>query len=203
MKTAIFYDTETTGLPLFSEPSEDPRQPHMVQLAAVMVDLDTKDDLQCIDLIIRPDGWVITQEMTDIHGISHEMAMDLGVSEKTATEALLDLVGTRLRVGHNESFDMRILRIATMRYFNNERADAWKAGIAECTAGLTTKICNLPPTEKMIAAKRNHAKTPNLQEAYKHFFGKEFDNAHSALADVMACRDVYFAVKGLGLKEAA
>lgn len=28
MKLALFYDTETTGLPLFSEPSEHPGQPH-------------------------------------------------------------------------------------------------------------------------------------------------------------------------------
>lgn len=35
---AIVYDTETTGLPLFSQPSEDPRQPHIVQLAAIVVD---------------------------------------------------------------------------------------------------------------------------------------------------------------------
>jgi len=195
MKTVVFFDTETTGLPLFNDPSEDPRQPHMVQLAAVMVDLDTKQDLQCIDLIIKPNGWVITPEMTAIHGITQEMAMDLGVSEKIATEALLDLVGTRLRVGHNESFDARILRIAAKRYLTDEIADTWKAGEAECTARLTTKICNLPPTEKMLAAKRNTPKTPNLQEAYTHFFGKPFENAHSALADVMACRDVYFAVK--------
>ena len=38
MKLAIFYDTETTGIPLFSEPSEHPGQPHIVQLAACLVD---------------------------------------------------------------------------------------------------------------------------------------------------------------------
>lgn len=196
MKPVIFYDTETTGLPLFSEPSGDPRQPHMVQLAAIMVDLDTLNTLQTLDVIIKPTEWQITEEMTAIHGVSHEHAMDVGISEATATSMLLDMVGTRLRIGHNESFDARILRIATKRYFNDELADVWKAGLAECTAGLTTKICNLPPTPKMVAANRHHPKTPNMQEAYKHFFGKEFDNAHSAISDVLACRDVYFAVKG-------
>lgn len=31
-------DCETTGLPLFKEPSEDPRQPHIVELAAMLID---------------------------------------------------------------------------------------------------------------------------------------------------------------------
>lgn len=41
MKTALFYDTETTGLPL----SEHPDQPHIVQLAAILVDLDTRREI--------------------------------------------------------------------------------------------------------------------------------------------------------------
>ncbi len=194
---AIFYDTETTGLPLWNDPSEDPRQPHMVQLAALMVDLSTGKDLASLDFIIRPAGWEITQEMTDIHGISHEMAMDLGISEKTAAEALFDFIGNRLRIGHNESFDARILRIAAMRYFGESVADTWKAQSAECTARLTTKICNLPPTPAMRAAGRHHNKTPNLQEAHKHFFGVEFENAHSAISDVIACKKVYQAFNSL------
>lgn len=66
MKTAIFYDNETNGLPLFKEPSNHPDQPHIVQLAAVLVDLDTGNELQVMDRIIKPEGWLITQETVDI-----------------------------------------------------------------------------------------------------------------------------------------
>lgn len=53
----------------------------------------------------------------------------------------------------------------------------------------------------MKAVGRFHHKTPNLGEAYRHFFGRDFDGAHNALADVSACRDIYFAMQDM--KDAA
>lgn len=202
MSKALFFDSETTGLPLFSEPSEHPDQPHIVQLAGCLVDLDTRTTLASFDVIIRPDGWEIPAEVSAIHGITTEMAMDLGVPEAQAVDMFLALWGNRPRIAHNESFDARIVRIAIKRHLDMrdekllvQLSDEWKAGQAECTARMTTPICRLPPTEKMRLAGRNTPKTPKLTEAYRHFFGEEFENAHSALADVRACMDVYFAVK--------
>lgn len=202
MSKAIFFDTETTGLPLFNEPSEHPDQPHIVQLAACLVDLDTRSTLASIDVIIRPDGWDIPADVSAIHGITTEMAMDLGVPEAQAVDMFMELWAHRLRIAHNESFDARILRIALKRHLDPRDtdlvippSDEWKAGQAECTARMSTPICALPPTAKMVAARRNNHKTPKLTEAYRHFFGVDFENAHSALADVQACMAVYFAVK--------
>lgn len=83
-----------------------------------------------------------------------------------------------------------------MRFEDEATADDWKAGESECTATLSTPICKIPPTPKMVSAGFNKFKTPNLGEAFRHFMGRDFDNAHSALADVRACIDVYFAIKG-------
>lgn len=182
MKTAIFYDTETTGLPLFDQPSGDPRQPHMVQLAALMVDLDSKKVIQTLDVIIRPDGWNIPDDVLAIHGITTEYAMDVGVTEHLATTMMMDMVGSRLRIAHNESFDARIMRIALKRYHNDEVADLWKAGQSECTM-------------KLDKVARGLGKNPKLAEAYEHYFGKTLEGAHNAMVDTLACRDVYFAVK--------
>lgn len=198
MTTAIFFDTETSGLPLFSEPSEHPAQPHIVQLAACLVDLDTRKTLASMDVIIKPDGWTIPDEVAAIHGITTEKAMDLGVHEDLALEMFMGMWAGRLRIAHNESFDARIIRIAQHRFTtvcDDQQRDNWKAGKTECTQILSTPILKLPPTAKMRAAGRNHHKSANLGEAYKFFTGKDLVDAHSAMADVQACMAVYFAIK--------
>ncbi len=196
MNLKLFYDTETTGLPDFKAPSESAHQPHIVQLAALLVDMDTRETIQSMDVIIRPDGWTIPDDVAAVHGITTDHARQVGIPESLAVELFMELWWRRPRIAHNQQFDARIVRIALLRHQNQEAADDWKAGAAECTAILATPICALPPTEKMKAARRFHHKTPNLGEAYRHFTGKELVNAHSAMADVLACRDVYFAIKG-------
>ncbi len=194
MNIALVYDTETTGMPLFKEPSEHPGQPHIVQLAAVLVDLDSRKELASIDVIVKPDGWTISDEVAAIHGITQERAIDLGIPESMAVEMLLALWAQRKRIAHNEQFDARIVRIACMRHAP-AFADGWKAGTSECTQQISTPILKLPPSEKMKAAKRFHHKSANLGEAYQFFTGKPLENAHSAMADTRACLEVYFAAK--------
>ena len=203
MNIALVYDTETTGLPLFSEPSEDPRQPHIAQLAACLVDLDTRKTISSMDVIVRPNGWTIPDDVAAIHGITTEHAMDVGIPEDVAIDMFLSLWDQRrMRIAHNESFDARILRIAIKRYIDVCQAesappmsDVWKAGSAKCTQVLSTPILKLPPTAKMKAAGRNHFKSANLGEAYQHFTGKPLEDAHSAMADVLGCLTVYFSVQ--------
>jgi DNA polymerase-3 subunit epsilon len=193
---ALFYDTETSGLPLFHEPSEDPRQPHIVQLAAIVVDLDTRRVIHAIELIVHPSGWQIPAEVSAIHGITHEYACDVGVAEPAVVNVLRDLhARCDVRIGHNESFDARILRIAHRRYHTAEVTDAWSKSPAQCTQALSTPILKLPPTEKMLACGRTHYKSANLREAYEFFMGKPLDGAHSAMADARACMDVWFAIQ--------
>ncbi len=195
MNTVLFYDTETTGLPDFGAPSEAPHQPHIVQLAACLVDCDSRQTISSMDVIVRPYGWTIPDDIAAIHGITTEHAADVGIPESLAVGMFMELWNSRLRVGHNEQFDALILRIALMRHEDAASADHWKSGAAECTASLATPLCAIPPTAKMRAAGRHHYKTPNLGEAYRHFLGRELENAHQAMADVQACMAVWFAIR--------
>jgi len=193
MNTIIAWDTETTGLPLFKEPSEHPGQPHIVQLAGIVFDLDSRKTLASIDLIAKPDGWTIPEEVAAIHGITTEHANAVGVPEKHIIELFLALGAGRTHVAHNSTFDERIIRIALMRFFGEERATEFKARTFKCTQRIATPIMKLPPTEKMVAARMPGPKSANLGEAYLHFTGKPLEGAHSAMADARACLEVYLA----------
>jgi DNA polymerase-3 subunit epsilon len=181
---ALVYDCETDKLPLWKEPSDDPRQPHIVQLAAALVDTETRATISSMDVIIRPDGWTIPPDMTAIHGISYEFARLVGVEEVKALILFHELwTRSDFRVGFNEKFDARIIRIGMKRFLRGNEAahDAWKAGRSECAMWAAKMVMGV-------------GKLPTLGEAYKHFCGVDLQFAHSAMADVLACKAVYFAI---------
>lgn len=201
MPLIFVYDTETTGIPLFDQPSDDPRQPHIVEVAAGLFDQETGARFGEYHAVVRPDGWTIPDEVAAIHGITTERALAEGKPEAEVLgvlAAMWDGEDIAARVAHNESFDARIIRIATKRFLGEAAADRWKAGKAECTARLSTPILALPPTARMKAAKAFKHKTPTLAEAYRHFFGEDLVGAHGALADMQGCARVYFAIKAMG-----
>jgi DNA polymerase-3 subunit epsilon len=192
MNLVCAYDLETTGLPDWKNPSDSHHQPHIVQLAGILADDDTGKIISSLDLIIQPDGWEIPQEVTDIHGITNEMANQVGVNEADAVALFLQMVGGAKRLAHNRTFDQRIIRIATKRYFPENVQEQWaEKENHDCTMLMAKPIMQLEPKG------RYGYKSPKLSEAYLHFMGKELEDAHSAMADARACLDIYFAMKEL------
>lgn len=183
----LAYDTETTGLPSWKEPSESDNQPHLVQLAALVADTDTRQVIASIDLIVKPDGWTIPDEVAEIHGITTEYALEHGVPESEVYRTFMSLWNGRHRIAHNRTFDQRILRIAGHRFGTEAELEAWaEKDNHDCTMIMSRPICQIPNVGKA------GIKAPNLAEAYKHFTGKDLVNAHTAMADTKACLDVYF-----------
>lgn len=187
MSRILFYDTETSGMPLWDKPSSDKAQPHILQVAAFLVETATREVVSSIDLTVRPDGWTIDPEAQAVHGISTERAAEIGVPETSAVLALHNLwERADLRVGHVESFDARIVRIALKRHgWGASLADQWKAGRAECTALLA----------RPDVRSSGRARGPKLAEAYRFYTFTELEGAHSARADAAACMDVYWAIQ--------
>lgn len=187
----LAFDTETTGLPLWGDPSEDPRQPHLVALACLQVTTTTQHGQTLrneapVYRIVRPNGWEIPEDMTKIHGISTELAMAEGIP-------LIDVVGPWIemmenatrRIAFGAPFDVRIMRIAMIQAgFPKEMASGLleRCPVLDVQRAATT-LCNLPPTDKMMAAGRRSPKTPTLTEAIQVLFGETLQDAHNAMAD--------------------
>lgn len=190
MNKILFFDTETTGLPEWKIPSEDPIQPHIVQLGAITADADSHNIMQSLDVIVKPDGWVIPENTIELHGITQERAMDEGIPEAEALERFIQLWSGRMRVAHNRTFDQRIIRIAMKRYCPDPTTELWASkDDFDCTMLISKNIMKLPSTGNW------KYKSPNLKEAYKYFTGKDLAGAHNAMADTKACMEIYWKLK--------
>lgn len=180
----LFFDTETTGVPIWQEPSESEGQPHIVQLAAVLVDAESREIKKELCVTVKPDGWVIPDDVVEIHGITTEKAAEFGIPEPEALDLFLEMYHqASIRIAHNTTFDNRMIRIALKRYQPDLISDEeWK--------DKTRYFCTLLNCKKIMGGKSGHT----LAEAYKHFTGKDLVGGHDALVDAKACMEVYFGI---------
>jgi len=190
MNRILFYDFETTGIPEWGKPSDDPCQPRITQIAAELVDEESRETLAALNFMIKPDGWIIPDEVAALTGITTERADQHGFLITDVLPAFLGMwKKSSLRCGHNESFDARMARIEMLRDggYSEDFCDQWKAGAAYCTQAKSTKIVN--------TGRDGKKKTASLAEAYKFFTGQELTGAHNAATDVAACKAVYFGIQ--------
>jgi DNA polymerase-3 subunit epsilon len=174
--TIIFFDTETTDLPDYKSPA-GPHQPHVVQLAAVLVDGSSERSLVTL---VQPDGWVIDPAAQATHGITLTRAQAEGVPIAQAIAQFDELLAQAdLAVAHNVRFDRLLMDSEYLRL--GRRAD-WPATF--CTMQACTDIVRLP-------GYRGAYKWPRLEEAFRHFFHRPPAGAHDALADVRTCMAVF------------
>jgi len=183
----IIFDTETTGLPRnWNAPVSDINNwPRIVQLSWIVIDdnYDGKNHIEIGDLIIKPDGWIIPQDASRIHGITQEIAQEKGVPIKDALRQFIEAVRkANTIIAHNISFDDRVVGAEIFRMAGNaEYWESLKAGKKMvCTMKSSINFCNLPKL-----------KWPKLVELHQELFGTEFEGAHNALFDVLACAKCY------------
>lgn len=196
MMPTLFFDTETTGLPNYDRPVDHPSQPHIVQLAAILVD-DDGIERASLNVIIKPDGWTIPEGAAAVHGISTELAAAVGIEIRAALGVFLRLrrIATTA-VAHNIKFDLWLTETAIRRTFG-VLIPEW-LGERFCTMEASSPIVDLPATDRMKAAGFDKPKPPKLSEAYQHFFGEDLIGAHDALVDVRACRRIFDHLKTIG-----
>ena len=186
-----FFDTETTGLPKdFRAPSSDTdKWPRLVQLSWILED-DRRVELSRGDFIIRPDGFVIPEEASNVHGIDTDRATRTGVEVKEAVYYFLGAARCAdVLVGHNVTFDMHIVGAEMYRIWKKDYLDGMKT---VDTMQESVDFCAIP-------GRNGSYKWPKLLELYRKLFGVEFDGAHNSMFDVEATERCFWELKRQGI----
>lgn len=185
----VVYDTETTGLVNMKLPVSHASQPHLVQLGILVLG-DDGTERGMIDLIVKPDGYTIPKQASDVHGITQDIAETYGVPLQVAVGVFVNLrARASLLVGHNEEFDRFVMNVAIHRTGRTPSHPG--PNRFYCTKNESTLLVNLPPTERMLRAGFNKPKAPTLTELTRFLFNEELEGAHSAIVDCRACARAY------------
>lgn len=182
----LVFDTETTGLPRFDLPADDPRQPRACALAAILADADG-NEVEIIDHVIKPDGWEVPDEVARIHGLTTAICMERGVPVREVLDDFMRLHDLAVEIAsYGIGFDLKILRGELRRA---GLPDSYGAKPACDIIRAAAELCRIAPTNKMMAAGRKSNKLPKLSEAVEIVLGQSHETAHTALGDArMALR---------------
>lgn len=194
---ALFFDTETTGFANFGEPGYSPKQPNLVQLGALLVDLETREEVMSLDVIVTPNGqFTIPEAASNVHRISTAKAEKVGILLEHAVLPFRDMLAAAdFVVAHNTKFDKLVMERASAMVdigFGLDVQDLWVPNNKFiCTMLKSTPIVKKPSKRQTHA---QHFAWPKLPEALKFFTGEDLPGAHNAMVDVIACKKIFFAL---------
>lgn len=192
----LFADTETTGIPDFPAPAEAPHQPRIASMAGILVERASRRVLTSWHLWVRPDGWEMPKELSDKmqNGLDQANLLRFGVPVHWVLKQFLHATEGcgATAVFHNSHFDAKMLRIELQRAMPEHPYAAFAPG----EGGLPT-ICTFKSCPDECRRARGDRK---LGTVYKWLTGKEPPaNAHSAMADAMMVKEVYFGLEDKGV----
>lgn len=185
----VFFDTETGGLPVNGVPSNDPRHPDMVSIAAILDD----DDGTTIETFeaLNKDARDSDPGAFKVHGISKSRCEQEGIPLSDIITRFREMA---VRAGticaFNSHFDLKIIKIACARSSGGEdNRSAIEA---------LNQVCAMEAAAAHLLGK----KRISLKNAYFDLFKRETqtDQFHGALKDAHAAREVYYELKKRGFK---
>jgi DNA polymerase III subunit epsilon len=182
------FDVETTGLPIMRPKPERGFFPYrflskynsarIVSISWVVLDQFFRERERKY-YVVKPRGFVVPEESTRIHGITHEYADLNGVH---FAEVMRDLKNTVADcdhiVAHNLAFDRNVLYSELYR----EHAYDTIKRIQQ-----SRYYCTMLEGQKHMRVR----KFPKLAELYKYIYNEDITGAHNALHDTLHCVKCY------------
>lgn len=182
----MVIDTETSGLPIIISKSsyydysdyDKYDSSRIVQLSYQLFD-NSKNLLKTVNIYIKPNGFIIPDNVIEIHHITNEMANEKGVPIQIAFQEFEhDLINVTSVIGHNVLFDKQVILSELSRCNLVSIIELFISKQFHCTQLMSAKCC------KSIR--------PSLATAYKHIINREIVNQHDALYDVIHCAEIFF-----------
>lgn len=191
-KTYAFFDLETSGFVDDKLPFEHTAQARVIQLACILTDESFKEH-QSISLISSEDDFICNPGALAVHNINRAIQQQHGIPSKIILDTFQNILSKAdVVVGYNiVKYDMKVMCIEASL---NGRTIIYPSETVD-VMDICTPICKLP-------SKYNNGKYkwPKLSEAYKHFFpDKEFTDAHDAMGDVRATKEIYSKILALAI----
>ena len=189
MKVLAFH-CATTGMINHNDRSDNPAQPHIVELAAVLFDTEKNQIIQELNVLVRPDDWHIEAGAESVHGISQATALDEGIHERDAITQFMGMFAEcDLRVAHSIGFDNRIIRIALKRYLPDLVSDeVWK--------DKELYFCTMHGVKEAMVNSA-FAKSRTLENVYHHFTGTGLPFLKTTMSDANAALEIWKRFKGI------
>lgn len=183
---ALVFDTETTGMVNFKEDADHASQPWPVEIGWRLVNTEKWSVCQSFVSIIRVPATIdFEDDAVKIHGITAEMSTRLGADPVAVFDLFASMVQKAdILVCHSWDYDRRVMTTLGRRLGVQDYE--LKTAPHLCTMKVSTPLCKLPKP-----GGRAGYKWPTLAEAYRWASGEDFDDSHTALADVRATTTVF------------
>lgn len=169
----FFFDCETGGL--------DPNKCDMLEVAAIVTDPSGQTIIEEYEAKVLP-KLPVDPKAAEVNGYSAEKWAEAGAIELDhAMYKMLAMAKNSIFTAHNAPFDWGFFQMAMSKRYQKWPGDYHRVD----TVALAWPL--------LQAGRVQNVKL----EALVKFFGIKHDNAHTALADARACREVYVKLMGI------
>lgn len=174
----LVFDTETSDLPNFKLPADDPGQARLAELAMVLLDQDL-EIIGAKQIYVKPDGWSMQPGASAVNGLSDILLNEIGRPVNEALDQYVEAIEAGcVVIAHHAQFDTKILRGELRRA---DRDDLFEK---------TKQTCTMRSMQQWLKSQGRPAKWVKLEDAAA-IAGYKLGQAHKGMDDAMACVAVF------------
>jgi len=191
----LVFDTETSGLPDYAAPADDPNQPRLAEFAGITVSFDPEDGAPAViatePYLVKPDGWVMEAQATAVNGLTTEYLIEHGKPLSGLLAAYVEAIKAGcIMVAFNARHDLKVMR--------GELRRAGMEDMFEQTPNICLMRSSWQKALDMRKADGSRRGWPALTDACRHF-GLDHADDHRAASGARNALGVFLKLREIGM----